>query len=344
MASMKTLTRDITMRIRAHNPIWTWDTSSPLVTASVDAAGMLSVSIANTTVYSDYKVTVTATDSRGAALSEEVIVRRNRKPTVGTKAVSTDIIWVGTQMGKNTQDIEIAVKGSDCTTDCDFGDDDMVTFDVVSGNMRQVTGAHKEAGKITVMGLASSWMDTRTDTTTDLAATDYEEEDFQSVYLAVRAKDTGNTYSSYRERFVHVKVNQAPMQKANAFLPALALDFGQSTAPPGTVVDEIPDDIAINELKAVFEDKDALSLDDHTITVVSKTPRVASVSRVPATGDITHWRINAVGPGEAIIEVTLKEPPRAPANVAEAQTNQNITLGQSAKQTFTVTVRDSGSN
>ena len=69
MASMETLTRNLTTYIRAHRPTWTATSNSSLVTASVDAAGTLSVSIAKTSVYSDYKVTVEATDSRGVRRS-----------------------------------------------------------------------------------------------------------------------------------------------------------------------------------------------------------------------------------------------------------------------------------
>ena len=364
MASMETLTRNLTTHIRAHRPTWTATPDSSLVTASVDAAGILSVSIAQTSVYSDYKVTVEATDSRGAKESAEVMVRRNRKPTVGTKPVAptvTDsaddgltqkVIWVGTQPGKNTKDVTITVKASGCTTDCDFGDDDKVEFDVASGNSRLAMGAHhKDGDKITVTGLMSSH-DGSGDGTR--GSTEIQPVDFNSVFLAVRVKDTGDEYSDWRERFVRVKVNEAPRAKKNSFLPALALDFGQSTNANAT--DEIPDNILVTDIRDVFEDPDGLTdlATGYTIKVVSKHPKIASVTGLNVDGtsltagaDPGAYGINAIGPGVATIEVTLTEPDgtdEVATGDSPVVEDRSSGFGQSAKQTFTVTVRDPGSN
>ena len=330
-ASTETMTRDVTTRIRAHGATWTATASSPMVTASIDAAGMLSTSIAATAAYSDYKVTVEATDSRGAKESANVTVRRNRAPTVGeglgsTGTAATDttatVVWLGTQAGKNTKDVKLVIGSSGCTkatttatkNDCAFGDDDKVTFEVASGNMRLVMGAHKGDGEITVTGLKSTH-----DGTAEFGA-----DQFDAVYLAVQAKDTGDLVSGYRERFVQVNVNAAPKAKKDAHLPARALNFGQVIA-----VNEA-DDIDVDDVKAVFEDPDAAAaLTNHTVTMKSKHPAVATIT---GTGP---WGLKAIGPGEATIEVTLTEP------VPTGDTPNYVAgLGQTAKQTFTVTVRD----
>ena len=50
---------------------------------------------------------------------------------------------------------------------------------------------------------------------------------FNSVLLAVRVKDTGEANSDYRERFVQVKVNEAPREKKDSFLLGTLKDSHQ---------------------------------------------------------------------------------------------------------------------
>ena len=325
MASTETMTVDLPMYIKGHGLTYAPKPSSTMVMVSVDAAGMLSVSIDKMSTYTDYKVDITATDSRGSTVTDDVVVRRNRKPVVGLRALrdqATDVIWVGTETGKNTKDLTLHLGGQSCkdtaaggTPDnsCDFGDDDMdsLMFEVASSNSRNVTGAHKSnksgAGMVTITGIKS----------THDGGTSFDETNFGSVEVAVRAKDSGDLVSDYKEKLFMVKVNVAPKPKANAYLPALALALNADDT-----------SITIDDIKAAFEDDDAENLDSHTVALKSSDPRVAKV----ALGDATDWDVTAVGVGTATITATITEPDNA--------NSEEDGIGQKATQTFTVTVRD----
>ena len=325
MASMDTKTVDLTMYMRGHGLTYEPKPSSTMVMATVDDAGMLSVSIDKMSTYSDYKVDITATDSRGTKITDDVVVRRNRKPVAGMKMLDLDEaddnqndIWVGTQEGKNTYDITLVIKGNGCKADCHFGDDDQpsLVFEVASGNMRQVTGAHKSKNMVTITGLKSSNPDMGTV--------------FTAVPVAVRVKDSGGLRSNYQENFVMVKVNQAPKPKDGKHLPALALPFG------GISKAVLPDIM----VKDYFDDPDG--------DLAGATP-VAASDTAAATAYVVSWKssdlkvaapmvddaegaiISAVGPGTATITVTLREP---------MGSDMNLGMGQTAMQTFMVTVRD----
>jgi len=342
-ASTETIPRDITTFIKAHGATWEILKSPSMVNASVDAAGMLTVSIADTINYEDHTVTVEATDSRGAMESVDVTVRRNRKPTMGEAlGTPTGVIWLGTQSSKKIKDVKYTIGSRGCNADCVFGDDDTLMFEVASGNVRLVTGAHKDADEITVTGLMTSYNGAES-TNGDRTTAELVVSNFNSVFLAVRVVDTGSLPSGYRERLVEVKVNEALRPKPNSFLPTLALDFGQSTNPfSATDVDEIPDDITAAEIRAVFEDPDGLTTLGNTypIEVKSKHPAIATVT--PVGDPATSWRINAIGEGQATIEVTLTEPTGTDddATTTDNEEDRSTGFGQKATQTFTVNVRD----
>ena len=328
MASMETKPVDLTMYMRGHGLTYELKPSSTMVTATVDDAGMLSVSIDKMSTYSDYKVDITATDSRGTKITDDVVVRRNRKPVAGgMKMLDLDSevndaqneIWVGTQEGKNTYDITLVIKGNGCKADCHFGDDDQdsLMFEVASGNMRQVTGAHKSKNMVTITGLKSSSADMGTI--------------FTAVPVAVRAKDSGKLRSNYQESFVTVNVNQAPKPKDGKHLPALALPFGgesKAVLPDAMVKDYFDDpDGPLDEATPVAA-SDTAAATAYVVSWKSSDLKVAA----PMVDGVEGAIISAVGPGTATITVTLREPMDS--------SSMNLGMGQTATQTFMVTVRD----
>ena len=333
MASTETKTVDLTMYMKGDGLTYEPSVSSTMVTATVDAAGMLSVSIDKMSTYSDYKVDITATDSRGAVITDDVVVRRNQKPVTGKLEITTNEIWVGTQPKKNTADVSLTLKGNSCggvaadaNGACHFGDDDrdLLTFEVASGNMRLVTGAHKSnmdgTGKVTIMGQKTTLV-----TGTEATAINGDTV-FAQVAVAVRAKDSGELDSDYKENLVLVRVNQAPKEKAKTYLPARAIPLNAAT-----------EQVTIGDLKAVFEDNDAPDLGDHTITLKSSDTSKATVTEPVGTTDTDNWVITAVGTGTATITVTLTEPEDEDITDTDDRWKG---LGQTATQTFTVTVRD----
>jgi hypothetical protein len=322
---METKTVDLSKYIQGHGLTYALTPSSTMVKATVDDAGMLSVSIDKTSTYSDYKVAIMATDSRGSAIADDVVVRRNREPVVGKRAARTDVIWLGTATGKNTEDKTIFLGPQSCKdvappsdsendASCDFVDDDkdFLTFEVASSNSRNVTGAHKSKGKITLTGLKTSLLMGTIGTNIDSDA------DFASVAIAVRAKDSGSLFSDYREGLFLVKVNQAPVPKPGEYLADIALALNANTY-------SFEDSI----IKMAFEDADAASLNDHTVSLKSSDSSIAKVSN---SGDDPVWTVIAVGTGTATITATIKEP------MSDNKKWQG--LGQEATQTFEVIVRD----
>ena len=159
---------------------------------------------------------------------------------------------------------------------------------------------------------------------------------FTAVPVAVRAKDSGKLRSNYQESFVTVKVNQAPKPKDGKHLPALALPFGGKS--PAVLPDSMVGDY--------FDDPDG--------NLADATPVAASSATADDTNYVVSWKssdlkvaapmvdgtdgaiINAVGPGTATITVTLREPKGDTLETPAPNTG----LGQTATQTFMVTVRD----
>jgi hypothetical protein len=352
MADTEPKTVDLSMYIKGHDLTYALTPSSTMVTATVDA-GMLSVSIDKTSTYTDYKVDIAATDSRGGTVTDDVVVRRNRKPVVGKKAVPdatpASFVWVRTAAGKNTADLSVTLGGQSCkdvaagaTGECDFGDDDKdsLTFEVASSNSRNVTGAHKSKSMVTITGLKSTYVSDGDDTN-DIVADNFEE-----VEIAVRAKDSGELFSDYKENLFIVKVNAAPMAVENKFLSALALDYGATSgeilpySEVGTYFSD-PDGTIGTEADGFTGENDENA--EYRIVWKSDDPRVAEV--VASTADTPSagaMSIMAVGPGTATITITLTEPTGGPPNETPADVNNNKHrgLGQKATQTFMVTVRD----
>ena len=343
MADMEPRTRDLAMYFGGHGLTYGAKSNSAMVTATATDA-MLSVSLDKMILHTATPmVTITATDSRGTMIENTVAVRRNRTPVAGMKE-STSVeaddtataapLWVGTQMGKNTGDVMLAIGMHGCekiaaadATACHFGDDEDLTFEVaVTGNDSTfVSGMHKDKNTVTVTGLKS---------THDGDGTTAE--DFTELMLDVRAKDSDGLFSEYKVGLVNVRVNGAPMPMKDKYLSALALNFGETTE---AVI--LPD----NMLFAYFEDKDgALSAatasgsadSDYKVTWKSNDPRVA-VPMLATGADVSGGAmIKAVGPGTATITVTLREPEGAKTDPVAQVTG----LGQTATQTFTVVVRD----
>jgi hypothetical protein len=336
MASTKTLTRDLPMYIKGHGLSYAAPKSnSTNIMASIDDAGMLSVSIDKMIDYTDYEVGITATDSRGSTITDKVVVRRNRAPVAGMKGPTgrtvtdgevvggttgneTAPIWVGTQSGKNTVDVDFVIGDYACGAveadgdDCHFGDDDAshMTFDLgISGNeSTYVSGMSKDKDTVTIMGLKS------THDGDGAAATN-----FTVIALDVRAKDSGGEFSPYMEELINVRVNEGPMAKKDVYLPALALALNADDHPISAVI-----------VRGAFTDPDGPETLDNTYPV-----KVESSDKTVATATFTESAgitITAVSTGGADITVTITEP----SDITTPETG----LGQTAKQTFKVIVRD----